>query len=74
MKLAEDDAHRYREERLTTQRESFEKSALLERERQEVLRREKILEIKYGEMEGRLKEAELKLKFYRGRELTEAEI
>lgn len=33
VKLAEDDATRYKEERQSVQRESYEKSALIERER-----------------------------------------
>jgi hypothetical protein len=47
---------------------------LLERERQEVLRREKVLEIRFAEMETKLKEADIKLKYYRGRELVDIDM
>lgn len=46
VRLAEDDAQRHREDRICVQRESYEKSAQVERERQDLLRKEKFLELK----------------------------
>lgn len=49
-------------------RESFEKSALIERERNDLLLREKVLQIKLGEAEEKLLQAQKKIKFFSGRD------
>ena len=40
---------------------------MLERERQEVLRREKVLEIRFTDLEAKFKDADSKLKYYKAR-------
>lgn len=53
---------------MDVQRESYERAAVIERERVEMLRREKLLELRLQDTETKLKQAELLLKFYRDQE------
>jgi len=48
--------------------ESFEKSSCVQRERQEILTREKVLEIKLSECQLKLQIAEKKVKSYQQKE------
>jgi hypothetical protein len=57
LKLADDEISRLKEERALQRQESWEKSSVEERERQERLMREKIMAIKVTEMEQKLHEA-----------------
>lgn len=68
LKLAESESIRHKEDRVAAQMESFEKSSCMQRERQEILTREKVLEIKLSECQLKLQVAEKKVKAYQQKE------
>lgn len=51
LKLADEEIHRLKEERSQQRQESWEKTSQEERERQERLMREKVMSIKFNELE-----------------------
>ncbi len=58
MRLAEEETKRHKENKQSCERESFEKSMVIERERQEIIKNCKVMEIKLAESEYKLREAQ----------------